>query len=220
MVDTTDSCACRQPHAVRRVVLTGGPGAGKTAVLELIRKYFCRHVRVLPEAASILFGGGFPREEAPASRKAAQRAIFHVQRQLEALAGPDGIPAITLCDRGTLDGTAYWPGPPEELLAEVGSTRATELERYGAVIHLRTPSAALGYNHQNRLRTEAAVAAAEIDQKIEHAWQGHPRRFVIESNQDFLVKAAEALGRIREELPECCRRHVVPELDARASKQL
>lgn len=219
MVHPIDSCACRQPHAERRVVLTGGPGAGKTAVLELIRRYFCRHVRVLPEAASILFGGGFPRGEAAASRKAAQRAIFHVQRQLEALVGPDGAPAITLCDRGTLDGVAYWPGPPEELLAEVGTTCATEFDRYSAVIHLRTPSEALGYNHQNTLRTEGAGAAAEIDRKIERAWQGHPRRFFVESRQDFLEKAAETLQRVREELPECCRRHIVPGLDAHVAKQ-
>lgn len=26
-------CACREPHPLKRVVLTGGPGAGKTAVL-------------------------------------------------------------------------------------------------------------------------------------------------------------------------------------------
>jgi hypothetical protein len=211
------AAACPEPHAERRVVVTGGPGAGKTAVLELIRKYFCRHVRVLPEAASILFGGGFPREEAPTSRMAAQRAIFHVQRQLETLVGPDGTPAITLCDRGTLDGMAYWPGPPEDLLAQVGTTPAIELARYAAVIHLRTPSLALGYNHQNRLRTEAALVAAEIDLKIEQAWRAHPRRFVIDSRQDFLAKAAEALGRIRDELPPCCRGHLVPEIDGRAA---
>ena len=207
-------CACEAPHPGRRIVLTGGPGAGKTAVLELIRKYFCKHVRVLPEAASILFGGGFPREESPFSRQAAQRAIFHVQRQLEVLVGPEGTPAITLCDRGTLDGLAYWPGPPEEMLAEVGSTRPAELARYDAVIHLRTPSAEHGYDHSNSLRTEPAMVAAEIDRRIEKAWRDHPRRFFVASRPDFLAKAAEALRRLREELPACCRGHEVPEIAA------
>ncbi len=41
------------------VVLTGGPGAGKTAILEILRRSLCPCVAVLPEAASILFGGGF-----------------------------------------------------------------------------------------------------------------------------------------------------------------
>lgn len=210
-------CACAAPHPGRRIVLTGGPGAGKTAVLELIRRYFCKHVRVLPEAASILFGGGFPREESPLSRQAAQRAIFQVQRQLEMLVGPEGTPAITLCDRGTLDGLAYWPGPPEQMLLEVGATRSAELARYDAVIHLRTPSAALGYDHSNSLRIEPALLAAEIDGRIEEAWRDHPRRFFVESRADFLAKAAEALRLLREELPVCCRGHEVPEIDAAAA---
>ena len=49
-------CDCTERHARRRVVLTGGPGAGKTAVLELIRLFFCEHVKTLPESASIVFG--------------------------------------------------------------------------------------------------------------------------------------------------------------------
>jgi len=202
--------ACEDAHLGRRVVLTGGPGAGKTAVLELVLRYFCKHVRVLPEAASILFGGGFPREDSEASRKAAQRAIFHVQRQLELLVGPGGAPAVTLCDRGTLDGLAYWPGEGGELLAETGTTREKELARYDAVIHLRTPSAALGYDHSNKLRIEPAAAAAAIDLRIEDAWRGHPRRFFVESQADFLAKAAETLRRLFDELPPCCREHHVP----------
>ncbi len=52
-------CSCKMPrHGSKLVVLTGGPGAGKTAVLEVVRRRFCEHVAVLPEAASILFGGG------------------------------------------------------------------------------------------------------------------------------------------------------------------
>lgn len=200
----SNGCLCRSPHLVRRIVLTGGPGGGKTAVLELIRKYFCKHLRVLPEAASVVFGGGFPREKDEQSLRAAQRAIFHVQRQLESLHGPDGEPAITLCDRGTLDGGAYWPGKPDGLFSEVGTTREQELGRYAAVIHLRTPSANLGYNHSNELRIETATAAALIDARIEQVWQGHPRRFFVESRADFLLKAAETLRRLRDELPACC----------------
>jgi hypothetical protein len=43
-------CPCSAPHTPRRVVITGGPGAGKTAVLALTRQPFCEHVKVLPEA--------------------------------------------------------------------------------------------------------------------------------------------------------------------------
>jgi hypothetical protein len=183
-------------------------------VLELIRQYFCEHVEVLPEAASIIFGGGFPRDDDAACRRAAQRAIFYVQRELEST-GDSRNPTIVLCDRGTLDGLAYWPGEGDEFLLSVGTTRPEQLARYDAVIHLRTPAADHGYNHENPLRTESATAAAQVDSRILEAWERHPRRFVVESSSDFLDKAAEALRILRDEMPDCCKGHVVPPLERR-----
>jgi predicted ATPase len=205
------ACNCTDVHTRRRIVLTGGPGAGKTALLELIRQSFCAHVKVLPEAAGVVFGGGFPREDDPSCRRAAQRAIFYVQRELEAVGDSHG-PAVVLCDRGTIDGLAYWPGAMEDFWLSLGTTLEAELGRYDAVIHLRTPAQDHGYNHQNRLRTESAAVAADIDARIISAWERHPRRFIVESSVDFLDKAARALEILHGELPECCRQHVIPEL--------
>lgn len=208
------ACECAEPHERRRVVLTGGPGAGKTAVLELIRQSFCRHVKVLPEAAGVVFGGGFPREDDPACTRAAQRAIFYIQRELEA-AGDSHNPTIVLCDRGTLDGLAYWPGSADEFCRSVRTTVSEELARYNAVIHLRTPATQHGYNQQNPLRTESAMAAADIDARILRAWESHPRRFIVESSASFLDKAARAVDILRAEMPDCCKAHIVPALDGR-----
>jgi predicted ATPase len=183
-------------------VLTGGPGAGKTAVLELIRQAFCHHLRVLPESAGIVFRGGFPRETAPELRRAAQRAIFYVQRELETIGDVNGA-AVVLCDRGTVDGAAYWPGP-DELWPEVGTTLSQQLGRYDAVIHLRVPTADGGYNRGNPLRIETAAEAAAIDERIAAVWRSHPRRFEVEASPDFIVKAARTLEVLRAELPQCC----------------
>ena len=202
------ACTCHEPHERRRVVLTGGPGAGKTAVLELIRQSFCVHVKVLPEAAGIVFGGGFPRGERPAQRRAAQKAIYYVQRELEAAADAEN-PAVVLCDRGTVDGAAYWPGP-DEFWPTVGTTLDEQLHSYHAVIHLRTPSLASGYNHENPLRTESAVEAADIDDKIARLWETHSRRFVVEATPDFLGKATRVIEILRDEMPTCCRGHLPP----------
>lgn len=204
-------CECAAPHERKRIVLTGGPGAGKTAVLELIRQAFCGHVRVLPEAAGIVFGGGFPRETDEPCRRAAQRAIFCVQRELEH-AGDGHNPAIVLCDRGTLDGLAYWPGPVDDLFASVGTTMAEQLARYDAVIHLRTPPLSGGYNNDNPLRLESAAVAAEIDERILEIWRAHPRRFVVGPASEFLAKVSEAVTILRAEMPECCRHHDIPGL--------
>lgn len=198
-------CACAAPaHAPRLVVVTGGPGAGKTAVLEIARRHFCRHVLVLPEAASIVFGGGFPRAAAPRWRKAAQRAIYHVQRELEraALEGDDV--AIVLCDRGTLDGVAYWPDGAADWAASVGTSIEAEQARYAAVIELRTPPPG-SYDHRNPLRIESAAEAARSDARIHAVWTSHARHHVIPSTPRFFDKVTLALAAIEAELPACCR---------------
>jgi predicted ATPase len=202
-------CRCALgAHRTRLIVLTGGPSAGKSAVLETLLRSLCRHLAVLPESASIVFGGGFPRHATDAGRRAAQRAIYHVQREVERLVVEEGEVAIALCDRGTLDGLAYWPDADAAWLSAMGTTLDTELSRYSAVVHLRTPNAGQGYDTSNALRIESVTEAIAIDAKIAAAWSAHPRRFVVESSDDFLVKAARAVEIVRAELPDCCRRHV------------
>jgi len=181
----------------RFIVLTGGPGAGKTAVLEMARKAFPEEIAVLPEAASIIYGGGFWRKPAAAAKRAAQRAIYRVQREMERMVEEEGQAHFVLCDRGTLDGLAYWPGTESQYFREMGSTRKKELLRYDMVIHLRTPAAERGYNHANPLRIESAPEAARLDQKIVHVWKGHPNRFIIDGTLEFLEKAERALELIR-----------------------
>jgi hypothetical protein len=201
-------CACsRSFHEVRLVAVTGGPGAGKTAILEMALRSFCAHVGVLPEAAGVVFGGGFPRHGSDPGRRSAQRAIFHIQRELEALVIGEGQFALALCDRGTVDGIAYWPGPVDTFWQELGVTHQEEIRRYSAVIHLRTPTVDQGYNQNNSLRVESAAEARELDERIMAAWEGHPNRFVVSSEDEFVHKAARALELVRAELPPCCHKH-------------
>ncbi len=209
------SCACVAKHRPMRVVLTGGPGAGKTAVLELMRHAVCHHVKILPEAASILFGGGFPRFPSTTGRQAAQRAILHTQYELECAYESEDA-AVLLCDRGMIDGLAYWPGDPDELLRAAHLTRAELLARYDVVIHLRTPTQSEGYNHRNPLRVETQVEAGMIDAAIARAWEGHPRRFFVQSQPDFLAKARAAVALLWPVIPVCCRTSV-PSADDKAA---
>jgi predicted ATPase len=195
-------CPCREVHTPRRIVLTGGPGAGKTAVLELCRQYLCEHVSILPESASLLFTGGFPRGGGPEQRAATQRAIYYVQRELERIGALEDS-ALVLCDRGTVDGAAYWPGPGS-LFDDVDSSLAAELSHYDAVVHLRVPDVS-AYNHQNPVRIESALEAASIDARIAEIWSGHPRRLDVPSSPDFFEKAQRALSLIVGMVPACCR---------------
>ena len=190
---------CTWPRAMRKIVVTGGPGAGKTASIELARRALCEHVGFARESASIVFGGGFPRETRVQARCAAQRAIFQVQHELEAVFADRADLDVLICDRGSLDCAAYWPRDEDPFYAEVRSDRVSELARYATVIHLRTPPGGDGYE-RGGLRVETAAEAARMDARIEHAWRGHPRRFFVEHTHDFLEKARQVLAIVCAEL--------------------
>lgn len=185
---------------MKKIVITGGPGAGKTAALEMARIRFGEQVFVLPEAATILFHGGFPRKSTGPAKRASQRSIYHIQKELEAYAIEDSKSSVILCDRGTVDSLAYWPGLPEEFWKDVGSSLEKEYARYDLVIHLRTPTLDHGYNHQNPYRIESAIEAKIIDEKIALVWRDHPRVITIESESDFVGKVTKVMDIIAKEI--------------------
>ncbi|HEY3820293.1 MAG TPA: ATP-binding protein [Polyangiaceae bacterium] len=184
---------------MKRIVVTGGPGAGKTASLEVAREALCDDVGFARESASIVFGGGFPREKRERAECAAQRAIFHVQHELESLFEDRADLQLVLCDRGTIDCAAYWPRAEEDFYRDLGTTRAAELARYAVVIHLRPPPRTDGYVRRG-LRIESAAEAARIDARIEHCWRDHPRRFFVDHVHDFPSKMSRVLALIEAEL--------------------
>ncbi len=196
-------CTCSNPDVPRTtplqlIVLTGGPGSGKSAVLRAAAETVCRHVAFIPEAATILFGGGFPRHRSWVARAAAQRAIFAVQREGERLVEDERQAVAALCDRGTVDGVAYWPHEAGSYWEQVGEARDDQVRRYGLVIHLRPPNERDGYDHSNPVRTEDAATARELDLRIEEAWDGHPNRVIIPASVLFEEKLHAALTVIGE----------------------
>lgn len=201
-------CECGESrHNSELIVLTGGPGAGKTAVLESVRKVLCEHVAIIPEAAGIVFGGGFWRLESENAQMASQRAIFHIQAEMENLVRGEKKWGIGLCDRGTLDGLAYWKGSHELFWETFNTSLESEYSRYKAIIHLRSPSLDHGYNHQNPIRIESADEAAQIDGRIKEIWQKHPNYNEVKSSDSFLDKMNNAISLIKNDIPECCRGH-------------
>lgn len=178
-----------------RVVLTGGPGGGKTTAADLLRREIGNRVIVVPEAATLLFSGGFPRPIDPQARRSAQGAIYHVQRNLEDIQAAQYPDRVLLCDRGTVDGGAYWPDGSEDFFATVGSTHRTELDRYDAVIFFET--AALGghgFESENAFRTETQQQAVDLDTRLRELWMPHPRFTLIPHSASFFRKMTVGLG--------------------------
>lgn len=178
-----------------RIVVTGGPGGGKTTAAELFRREIGDRVVIVPEAATLLFSGGFPRRGEPSARRAAQQAIYHVQRNVEdvQLAAFPG--RILLCDRGTVDGAAYWPDSDGDFFAALGTTLEAELARYDAVIFFE--SAAVGgmcIEGGNPTRIESDAEAARLDARLRTLWQGHARFFFVPHNHSFFKKITLGLA--------------------------
>lgn len=181
-----------------RVVVTGGPGGGKTTAADLFRRELGDRVVVVPESATLLFAGGFPRSDDVNARRAAQRAIYHVQRNLEDVQSARFPDRILLCDRGTADGAAYWPGDPAAFFGAVGSTLAAELDRYDAVIFFETAAAGgIAIEGGNPTRTETLAQALEIDRRLQAIWSRHRRFVVVRHSTSFVQKVVEGVAALQ-----------------------
>lgn len=174
-----------------KVAITGGPSGGKTTLIEALKKEFGSKVKVVPEAASILYKGGFPRVKTYEGYFHAQRAIYYTQKELEALRCATHPEALIVCDRGSLDALAYWPDTAESFLSSAQTTREQELARYTWVIHLDTATEP-DYDTSNEIRTENFQEAQLLNEKIKKSWEGHPQRIIISAEQDFFSKMRKA----------------------------
>lgn len=187
--------------SVIRIVVTGGPGGGKTTALDLFRREIGEEVAVVPEAATLLYAGGFPRVRV--AQVPSQKAIYHVQRNVEdalAIANPG---RILLCDRGTIDGAAYWEDPGANFFATLGTTFEAELERYAAVLFFETAAVGGVRASANPHRIESTEQAIAVDQRLRELWSRHPRFTFVPHDRSFLRKifvGLEALQRITDEL--------------------
>jgi hypothetical protein len=183
-----------------RIVLTGGPGGGKTTAADLFRREIGPKVVVVPETATMLFAGGFPRVGEPKARAATQRAIFHAQVSLEDIQGALYPGRLLLCDRGTIDGAAFWPEEaPQGFFETMGTTLETELGRYDAVIFFE--SAAVGdisIEGGNPTRTETNEQARQLDMRLRELWSRHPNFHFIPHSTSFFAKLQDGLAQLQQ----------------------
>ena len=178
-----------------RIVLTGGPGGGKTTAADLYRREIGEQVIVVPESATVLFSGGLPRVDEPHALCAAQNAIFHLQRSLEIIQSSLYPERILLCDRGTIDGAAYWPQQEGDFFEKMGTSFEDELARYDGVIFFE--SAAVGdmsIETGNPTRIETNQEAVALDQHLHSLWSAHPNFIFVPHNVSFFKKITFGLA--------------------------
>ncbi len=178
------------------IVITGGPSGGKTTLIEAIKKELGKEVTTIPEAASLLYRGGLPRAQNAQTLMHVQRAIYFLQRELEGIVIDQAKTKTIVCDRGSLDGIAYWPEIMTSFFESLQTNESTEISRYQWVLHLDTATSDT-YETTNPLRTENYEEAWKLNEKIKKAWSRHPQHLIVPSNSDFFSKMALCLHLIQ-----------------------
>lgn len=198
---------------ITKIVITGGPCAGKTTALSRIRNYFSKMgytVLIVPETATELISGGV----APWTCKTnLEYQLCHMKLQLEkeavfvrAASKMEGKKALIVCDRGVTDCKAYMTARDFEAAAEaLGADEVDLRDGYDAVFHLVT--AAKGAEEfytlsNNEARTETLEQARELDDALISAWTGHPHFRVICNDTDFEGKMKKLTEEIASVLGE------------------
>ena len=228
----------RKGKRVTKIVLTGGPCAGKTTGLSWIQNTFEKMGYTLifmQEPATELKSAGIT--PARCSSMMAYQ-LFQMKLQLEKedvytraaldIADPDRQETekkvLIVCDRGFFDNRAYMTAEEfDEALGILGVSADEKLHSYDAVFHLETTAknAVLYYGTAtNAIRDETPAQAAALDDRVIAAWESHPYYRIIENLNGFEDKmrhlVAEIAAFLGEPAPQEIRRRFLvdyPDID-------
>ena len=198
---------------ISKIVITGGPCAGKTTAMNWISNAFRERgydVLFVPETATELITGGV----APWTCKTnSDYQHCHMKFQLEkekvfeqAAKVMKKDKVLIVCDRAALDNKVYMDEAAfESVCRSVGANEVELRDQYDAVFHLVT--AAKGAeefytNSNNSARIETVEQAAAMDDKFIEAWTGHPHLRVIDNSTDFTDKMRRLIAEISSFLGE------------------
>ena len=206
---------------IKRIVLTGGPCAGKTTALVRIIEHFSSlgyKVFTIPEVPTLYSQGGWNYLTKNYNLYyEGERAILETQLALEdsfmRMAEVCTKPTLIVCDRGTMDISAYMTPEMWEDITSKSNTNSNELRsRYDAILHMVSAAdgaeqyytTATNATRYEQMNEEGLRIARELDKKVIKAWTGHPHLRVINNNDDFNAKLNRVLLEISNvlELPK------------------
>ncbi|MBQ7486367.1 MAG: AAA family ATPase [Clostridia bacterium] len=181
---------------ITKIVITGGPCAGKTTAMSWIQNAFTKKgymVLFVDETATELISGGAPWKYTRCNRDYQYRLtelMMAKENAFEEIAKTfDAEKVLIVCDRGALDNRAYMND--EEFQYVLGKLNTNEIElrdHYDAVFHLVT--AAKGAEQfytlaNNAARYETIEEAVRVDDGLIAAWTGHPHLRIIDNRYNF-----------------------------------
>ena len=190
-----------------KIVITGGPSAGKTTAMSWIQNAFTKlgyTVLFIPETATEFISGGVAPWTCGTNleyQKVQMRLQLEKERLFEQAARTMRAEKILLvCDRGAIDNKAYMDDAEfSAVLADIGMTEEELKLRYAAVFHLVT--AAKGaeefYTYANNAaRYESVSQAVVMDDRLIECWGGHPHLYIIDNSVELREKLRNLIVRI------------------------
>ena len=196
---------------IYKIVLTGGPGGGKSTIVEEIQKKYNKkgdtRVIVISETASIMAGNNLKPIECDYAF-AFQNEVYHIQKTREEAAErlASHFPEkniIIVYDRGILDNRAYLnKGEFETILYNHKDSEMNILDKYDLVINLMTAAHLDGkyLKETNPHRTENAEFAKDLDVKTLDSWLLHRNIYNVEATDNFDDKINRVMQIIDENL--------------------
>lgn len=192
---------------VSKIVITGGPCAGKTTAMSWIQNTFTDlgyNVIFVPECATELINAGISGVTCK-NLVAFQTALMNLQLERENIyenvaQTMKSDKVLIVCDRGIMDSKAYLSNLEfSTVLNEINKNEIELRDNYDAVFHLVT--AAKGAQEfytleNNSARTETLSEAISVDDKLIDSWTGHPHFRIIDNSTDFEGKMKKLLKEI------------------------
>ena len=178
-----------------KIVLTGGPCAGKTTALESIKKYLQQNnipVVIVPETATELIRS-IQMPLGDSTTYDFQSLVLRKQLSKEGIAEdyiknilkPEG-KCVIIYDRGILDNRAYLNSRTDinELLKKHNLTEIEVLDSYDLVLNLLSLATCKKeeYNFSNEARMENVEDASVADVRTTLAWIAHRNLKIIDSS--------------------------------------
>jgi len=195
-----------EDKSLYKIVLTGGPCAGKTTALARLEEYLIEkgfHVFIVSESATELIKGG----ARPFGKNAIdiveyQKLILDYQLSKERIYENASFlngsnKNVIIYDRGVLDNKAYINQSIfDEILSELGLSEIDLMDNYDMVIHMVTAADGKSEHYtlaNNEARTESIEQAIELDKKTLNAWMGHQNLKIIDNSTEFDEKINRVL---------------------------
>lgn len=196
---------------IHRVVLTGGPCAGKTTSINRIKTFFDNigwKVMCVPETATFLLSSGVLFSELDTDAKIEfqanlLRTLLQVEDSINMTAKyyneEQQKNVLIIYDRGAMDPVSYLgDGEWDILKARNPDWNEVDLRdnRYDQIIHLITAASGAEkfYSLENNFtRTETLDDARLVDERTAKAWVGHPCIDFIDNSTGFEKKIARTL---------------------------